>query len=70
MCELLAEPLSDSDEDISQQNIFNSFLNIVTTYQSGARLEAFLTEAELARIGLGCLSHWTPSATIGEFYNQ
>ena len=54
MCELLAESLSDTDEDISQQNMFNTFLNIVTIYQSGARLEAFLTESELARIGLGC----------------
>ena len=43
MCELLAESLSDTDEDISQQNMFNTFLNIVTIYQSGARLEAFLT---------------------------
>ena len=54
MCELLAESLSDTDEGISQQNMFNTFLNIVTISQSGARLEAFLTESELARTGLGC----------------
>ena len=38
MCELLAESLSDTNEDISHQNMFNTFLNIVTIYQTGARL--------------------------------
>ena len=57
MCELLAESLSDSDEDISQQNIFNSFLHIVTISQSGARLEAFLTESEMPELDSAAISH-------------
>ena len=54
MCELLAEPFSDSDDDISHQNLFNAFLHIVTSYQTGTTLELLLTDSELARIGLGC----------------
>ena len=54
MCELLEESLSDTDEEVSHQNMFNVFLNIVTSYQMGATLELLLTDAELARIGLGC----------------
>ena len=54
MCELPAESSSDTDEDISHQNMFNTLLNIVTIYQTGARLEVFLTEVELARNGSSC----------------
>ena len=54
MCELVADSSSDSDEDISRQNMFNAFLNIVTSYPIGGMLELLLTDEELARIGLGC----------------
>ena len=54
MCELVADSLSDSDEDISRQNMFNAFLHIVTSYPIGGMLELLLTDEELARNGLGC----------------
>ena len=54
MCELPAEPLSDSDEDISHQNMSNAFLNIVTSYHIGNTLELCLTEEELGRVGMTC----------------
>ena len=37
-----------------QRNMLNSFLHIVTSYPTGATLELLLTDAELARFGLGC----------------
>ena len=54
MCELPTESLSDTDEDISRQNMFNAFLHIVTSYPTGTTLAWLLTDSELARIGLGC----------------
>ena len=54
MYKLVAESLSDTDEEASHQNMFNAFLNIVTSYPIGGMLELLLTDEELARIGLGC----------------
>ena len=54
MCELLAESLSDSEVDISHQNLSNAFLRIVTSYHIGNTLESCLTEEELERVGLSC----------------
>ena len=39
MCELSAESLPDSEEDISHLNLSNTFLHIVTTYHIGNTLE-------------------------------
>ena len=53
MCEVTSE--SDTDEEVSRQNMFNAFLHIITSYHTGAAMEeSLLTDAELARIGLGC----------------
>ena len=52
MCELLEDSLSDTDEEVLHQNIFNAFLNIVTSFQMGAMLEMHLTDVELERVGL------------------
>ena len=52
MCELTSE--SDTDEELSHQNMFNAFLHIVTSCHAGAAMELLLTDAELAPIGLGC----------------
>ena len=49
-----AESLSDTDEDISHQNMSNAFLHIVTSYHIGTTLELCLTEEELGRVGLSC----------------
>ena len=54
MCELLAESLSDTDEEVSRQNTFNALLKIVTSYHIGTTLELCLTEEELGRVGLSC----------------
>ena len=54
MCELLEESLSDTDEEISHQNMSNAFLHIVTSYHIGTTLELCLTEEELERVGLSC----------------
>ena len=54
MCELFAESLSDTDEEISHQNMFNAFLHIATSYPTGTTLALLFTDSELARIGLGC----------------
>ena len=54
MCELFAESLSDTDEEISHQNMFHAFLHIVTSYPTGTTLALLLTDSELVRIGLGC----------------
>ena len=54
MCELQLETPIESDEEFLSANIHNVFLVIVTSYQMGAALELLLTDAELARIGLGC----------------
>ena len=35
MCELFAESLSDTDEDISHQNLSNALLRIVTSFYIG-----------------------------------
>ena len=43
MCELFAESMSDSDEDISHQNLSNALLRIVTSYHIGNTLESCLT---------------------------
>ena len=55
MCELFAESLSDTDEDISHQNLSNAFLRIVTSYHIGNTLESCMTEEELGRVCLFCL---------------
>ena len=52
MCELHAETPSGTDEEELHQNIFNAFLAIVTSFQLGDRLQAYLTEEELRRVGL------------------
>ena len=54
MCELTSESLPDTDEEVLRQNMFNALLHIVTSYHTGAAMELLLTDAELARIGLGC----------------
>ena len=36
MCELLAESLTDTDEEVSNQNVFNALLNSVTSFPTGA----------------------------------
>ena len=54
MCELLAESLSDTDEEVSHQNLSNAFLHTVTSYHIGDTLESCLTEEELGRLGLSC----------------
>ena len=54
MCEFLAESLSDTDEEVPHQNMFNAFLHMVTSYPTGGMLDLLLTDDELARIGLGC----------------
>ena len=54
MCELFAESLSDSDEDISHQHLFNALLRIVTSYHIGNPLESCLTDEELGRVSLSC----------------
>ena len=54
ICELFAESLSDTDEDISHQNLSNALLRIVTSYHIGNTLELCLTEEELGRVGLSC----------------
>ena len=57
MCELLEEPLSDTDEENSQQNLSNAFLRITTNYHIGNTLESCMTEVELGRVCLSC--HFT-----------
>ena len=52
MCELFAESLSDTDENISHQNLSNALLRIITSYHIGNTLEACLTEEELGRLSL------------------
>ena len=47
MCESLPATSSDTDEEQLHQNIFNVFLDMVTSFQLGDRLEAYLTEEEL-----------------------
>ena len=54
MCELTSESLSDTDEEVSYQNMFNVLLNIVTNYQKGATVESCMTDEELGRVGLSC----------------
>ena len=54
MCELSAESLPDSEEDISHLNLSNTFLHIVTTYHIGNTLESCLIEEELGRVSLSC----------------
>ena len=54
MCELLAESLSDTDKEVSHQNMFSALLHIVTNYHKGDTLESCLTEEELGRVGLCC----------------
>ena len=48
ICEPLAEPVTDTDEEVSCQNIFNALLCIVMNNPTGAILELPLTDAELA----------------------
>ena len=52
MCEVTSE--SDTDEEVSRQNMFNAVLHIVTSYHTGAAMELLLTDEELARIEPGC----------------
>ena len=73
MCEPFAESLSDSEEDISHQNLSNAFLRIVTSYHIGNTLELCLTEVELGRVGLSChfavdclCDNWYMSAEPGD----
>ena len=54
MCELFAESLSDTDEDISHQNLSNALLRIVTSFYIGNTLESYMTEEELGRLSLSC----------------
>ena len=57
MCELHAETPSEFDEEELHPNIQHVFLVLVTSFQTGAALEACLTEEELGRAGLYC--HFT-----------
>ena len=73
MCELLTESLSDTDEDISHQNMSNAFLHIVTSYHIGTTLELCVTEEELGRVGLSChfavdclCDNWNMSSVPGD----
>ena len=54
MCELFAESLSATEEDISHQNLSNAFRRIAMSYHIGNTLELCLTEEELGRVGLSC----------------
>ena len=53
MCEFLAATSSDTGEEELHENI-NVFLDLVTSFHLGDRLEVYLTEEELGRVGL-CL---------------
>ena len=66
MCELFAESLPDSEEDISHQNMSNAYLRIVTSYHIGNTLELCLTEEELGRVGLSC--HFTVDCLCDNWY--
>ena len=48
MCDPLAESVTDTDEEVSYQDMFNALLNIVTNNPTGAMSELLLTNAELA----------------------
>ena len=60
-----AESLSDTDEDISHQNMSNAFLHIVTSYHIGTTLELCLTEEELGRVACPATLPWTACVTTG-----
>ena len=54
MSEFLASTSSDTDEAELHENIFNVFLDMVTSFHLDDRLEVYLTEEERGRVGL-CL---------------
>ena len=66
MCELFAESLSDSDDDISHQNLSNALLRIVTSYCIGNTMESCLTEEELGRLSLSC--HFAADCLCDNWY--
>ena len=71
MCELLAATSSDTDGEELHQNISNVFLDTVTGFQLGDKLEAYLTEKELDRVGLCCRLIWNihRDATVFLFFS-
>ena len=54
MCQFHAETPSESDEEEPHRNLQNVFLFLITSFQTGAVLEACLTEEEEGRVGQSC----------------
>ena len=50
VCEPVVESLSDTDEEIAHWNMFNKFLQVVTSYPTGGMMELLWTDEELARM--------------------
>ena len=53
-CELREEHLSASDDDEEDHNIWDVFLNLVTSFDFGSRIQSNLADEELGRVGLSC----------------
>ena len=64
-CELHEEHLSASDDE-EDHKICDAFLNLVTSFDFGARVQSNLADEELGRVGLSC--HYAMDCLCAELY--
>ena len=53
MCELQEEHLSASDDE-EDLNTWDVLLDLITSFDFGARIQSSLADQELGRVGVGC----------------
>ena len=66
MCEVHEEQLSSSDDDEEGHNTWNVFLDLITSFDPGARIRSSLADEELGRFGLSC--HCAMDCLCAELY--
>ena len=66
MCDLHEEHLSASDDEEEDHKIWDVFLNLVTSFDFGARIQSNLADEELGRVGPSC--HYAMDCLCAELY--
>ena len=65
-CELHEEHLSASDDDEEDHNTWDVFLNLITSFDFGSRVQSSLEDDELCRVGPSC--HYAMNCLCAELY--